>query len=140
MRDSGGGTLSRRIAVFAALAVAVAAAVAGGSVASKAASAPKLTSELNGPTVPGQLLVRFRQGASSDSIAFAHNTVGAQVLQTFQIVPNLQLVSIPDSLTAATAIDSYRLSPDVLYAQPNFVYHIDGVDKTPNDPRYPEMW
>src|SRR5581483_10520526 len=93
-----------------------------------------------GWAVPGQLLVRFRDGTSAASQAQANSAVNANVLQSFTIVPNLQLVSVPDGVGVQSAIDMYRLNPAVLYAQPNFIYHADVTDNTPNDPRYPEMW
>src|SRR5205823_13160237 len=107
----------------------------GGSAASSSASAPKAVTDVQAAwTVPGQLLVRFRDSASPDGMAAANVAVGAQVLKSFTIVPNLQLVSVGDSVAATAA---YKLNPNVLYVQPNFVYR---VGRTPNDPLYPEMW
>jgi subtilisin family serine protease len=131
--------LRRRTLLCAALVLVAVAAAAGGAVASQAAPVTHGTSQISAGswTVPGQLLVRFRDGTSSSSIAFAHSTVGAQVLQTFTIEPNLQLVSIPPAVGDQAAADTYRLDPNVLYVQPNYVYRIDN---TPNDPMYPNMW
>src|SRR6266498_2671593 len=43
-------------------------------------------------TAPGEVLVRFRAGTSGAQMAAAHDLIAAQVIQAFQIVPNLQLV------------------------------------------------
>jgi len=85
---------------------------------------------------PGEVLVRFREGASAAQVAAAHSSVGALVVQTFQIVPNLQLVRVPVA-GVEEAIARYKADPAVLYAQPNFIYRIDN---TPNDPLYPGMY
>jgi subtilisin family serine protease len=86
-------------------------------------------------TVPGEVLVRFREGASSAAMLAASSSVDAEVVQSFQIVRNLQLVHVPGA--AGDAIARYEASPAVLYAQPNFVYQ---TTATPNDPRYPDMY
>jgi subtilisin family serine protease len=88
-------------------------------------------------TTPGEALVRFRDGTSSARIAAVNASIGADVLQTFQIVPNLELVRLPDALSISDAVARYEGVPDVIYAQANFVYR---VDLTPNDPLYPTMW
>ncbi|HKP18115.1 MAG TPA: S8 family peptidase [Gaiellaceae bacterium] len=129
--------MNRRLAVTGTLAAAcaIAAALVGVSAASgPAASAPRLD---EGWTVPGELLVRFRGGASRQRIAAVNDGVGADVLQSFQIVPNLKLVRFADAGRTAAALAAYQADPDVLYAQPNFVYRIS---KTPDDPFYPQMW
>ena len=135
--------MSRRTLLAVVIVLVAVAAAAGGAVASKAAApAVQRTAEIDGAgwAVPGQLLVRFRDGTSAASQAQANSAVNANVLQSFTIVPNLQLVSVPDGVGVQSAIDMYRLNPAVLYAQPNFIYHADVTDNTPNDPRYPEMW
>jgi len=127
--------LSRKIVLLTVLALLACAAAVGASAGSQAPA--KLSGSTNldsGWTVPGQLLVRFRDNASAGAMATANSTVGAQVLQSFQIVHNLKLVSVPDAVSALAA---YKADPSVLYAQPNYIYRIN---KTPNDPRYGELW
>src|SRR5262249_28849747 len=68
------------------------------------------------------------------------------------LVPNLQLVRLHAGLTVSAALSAYAQRANVLYAQPNWVSHIDtavpatpaarpgSVDKTPNDPMYGQQW
>jgi len=107
------------------------AALLGGSAGSGTATAQSAQQW----TVPGEVLVRFRDSAPLAAVEAANGAVGAQVVKSFQIVPNLQLVRVPGS--ADEAIARYQASPDVLYAQPNFVYL---TNLAPNDPQYPSMY
>ncbi|MCX8104078.1 MAG: S8 family serine peptidase, partial [Candidatus Bipolaricaulota bacterium] len=90
---------------------------------------------------PAELLVRFKTDASKTAINQVHAALGAHVLRTFQIVPNLQLVRVPSSMSLAEARASYEKDPTVLYAEPNYVYHLaQHVALTPDDERFAELW
>jgi subtilisin family serine protease len=115
----------------------LAAALGGAGVTSGLRASPAAANAGPDWTTPGEVLVRFREGTSEARIAAVHNSVGAQVIQTFQIVPNLQLARLPDALGVTDAITRYKADPDVLYVQPNFIYR---VDQTPNDPLYTNMY
>jgi subtilisin family serine protease len=119
------------IAGAAALALA-AAALLGGSAGPSTATARSAQVW----TVPGEVLVRFRDGLPAAAMASANAAVGGQVVQDFQIVHNLQLVRVPGA--TADAIARYEASPTVLYAQPNFVYTTTAT--TPNDPQFPSQY
>jgi subtilisin family serine protease len=122
---------------------------AGPSVASGATKAghQAATSRLAGKAfVPGQLLVRFAAGATAATVSATNAAVGATTAKSFAyLVPNLQLVNLRPGLTVTSAMSSYAQRADVLYAQPNWVSHIDvtkpsHVSKTPNDPQYNQQW
>jgi uncharacterized repeat protein (TIGR01451 family) len=88
---------------------------------------------------PGELLVRFKSEASKAAINTVHAALGARVLRTFQIVPNLQLVRVGMSLAEARAL--YEKDANVLYAEPNYVYQIaQHAALTPNDELFGELW
>ena len=90
---------------------------------------------------PAELLVRFRSDASKAAINQVHSALGARVLRTFQIVPNLQLVRVPSGMSPAEARALYEKDPNVLYAEPNYVYHIaQQVFLTPNDSQFTQLW
>ena len=117
--------------------VLLGAALGGAAVTSGLGASPAVANGGPGWTTPGEVLVRFRGGTPEARIAAVHNSVGGQVIRTFQIVPNLQLVRLPDAVGVAEGVTQYKADPDVLYVQPNFVYR---VDRTPNDPLYPTMY
>src|SRR6266404_2490807 len=99
-------------------------------------------------TVPGEILVRFR----SDSVIARTKTRAAfqleqgerqipvqveRLSEAPEIVEGLRLARVaPDQTTAA--IRALRSRPDVLYAEPNYIWHRSST--IPNDPRFSEQW
>src|SRR3954453_10310533 len=108
-------TTVKRMTIVAVSVGLMLAALLGGSAGSGTATARSAQQW----TVPGQVLVRFRDAAPLAAIEAANASVGAQVVKSFEIVHDLQLVrgagSTPD------VAPRYQASPAVLYAQPNFV-------------------
>ncbi|HEX8476428.1 MAG TPA: S8 family serine peptidase [Pyrinomonadaceae bacterium] len=110
--------------------------------------------------VPGEILVRFRNDAQTDANGAQTATtipsvgqekfVGQQVLRVggreisltverldaSEMVDGLRLARVAPQETMP-AIDALNARPDVLYAEPNYVRR---ASRTPNDPRYAEMW
>jgi thermitase len=94
-----------------------------------------------------EVLVRFRAGLTAAAQQGLNRAFGTTAVKVFTIVPNLQLVRLPRGLSVDRALAMYRQRPEVMYAQPNWLYHLtsvdtqpDGVAKSPNDPRYGEQW
>ena len=104
----------------------------GSAAANKSAAAP---SRFKQKYVAGQLLVRFASGVAPQAI---NARLGAQTIRAYHIVPNLQLVSLPKSLDVVAGIAAYASQPGVMYAEPDFITHID--DTTPNDPSFNLQW
>src|SRR5262249_23715837 len=114
---NGGGNRMKRTIICGAIAAALlAAALLGGSAGSGTATARAEQQW----TVPGEVLVRFRDATPLAAIGAADASVGAQVVQRFQIVRNLQLVHVPGS--TADAVARYQANPAVLHAHPHFPY------------------
>jgi uncharacterized repeat protein (TIGR01451 family) len=105
-----------------------------------------------GESVPGEILVRFREGAEAarattkGSAIFAvaaADKSGRQISMQVEslggeteIVAALRLARVAAEDTAA-AIEALNARSDVLYAEPNFIRRKEVV---PNDPRYSQMW
>ncbi|HSK05318.1 MAG TPA: S8 family serine peptidase [Kofleriaceae bacterium] len=85
----------------------------------------------------GEVLVRFKSGVTGARAAAVHAGFAAQVLREYRVPSNLQLVGVPAGMTVEQALDDYRRDPDVLYAEPNFIYELD---VSPNDPSFPQLW
>ncbi len=100
--------------------------------------------------VPGELLVQFRMGASTQSKGEALLPIKGRSLEAIRLadarlalmaagVPlvnrqgDLERVSLPDGVTFDEAIRLLKTHPDVEFAQPNWIYHTLSI---PNDPRY----
>ena len=90
--------------------------------------------------VPGEALVRYRseRAAGRQTRQVMLNVAGRQLsvqIERFDgadIVPGLRLARVAAEDTMA-AIAALKKQPDVLYAEPNYLLHLD---VTPNDPRF----
>lgn len=79
--------------------------------------------------VKGEVLVKFKGGASSNFARNANRELGASVLEDLGD-PEWQRVQIPEGMTVEDAISRYKDLDGVEYAQPNYYYHLLA---TPND-------
>jgi subtilisin family serine protease len=93
--------------------------------------------------VKDAVLVRFKSEARKDGMvvpdiaAAAHASVGATEIRALSGVPGLQLVKLPKGVTVPAAVAQYEQNPNVLYAEPDYLRHIDMV---PNDPYFSRLW
>jgi serine protease len=89
------------------------------------------------PYKADEVLVRFKTGIARSRTAAVHAKHTAQVLREYRVPTNLQLVKVPQGLTVEHALEEYRRDPEVLYAEPNFLYQLA---VTPNDPSFGGLW
>jgi serine protease len=98
--------------------------------------------------VPGEIIVKRKPGAPVRFTAEQVGPLGVEAVErttsggeTVYRIPAGTMTALSAeaqrdrTLTAATALQAM---PDVLYAQPNYIYRIQ--DTTPNDARYREQW
>ncbi|MEW6302831.1 MAG: S8 family serine peptidase [Verrucomicrobiota bacterium] len=81
---------------------------------------------------PDRLLVKPKAGIDPALLATLHLITGAQVLQTFPAIGNLQVLQLT-RLNLGGAIARYLLSGLVEYAEPDFIVELQA---TPDDFRY----
>jgi subtilisin family serine protease len=95
--------------------------------------------------VPGEVLVRFRSDAAAKTAEAAPMSLrsagddGDVTFQRFEgsdIVLGLRLAKV-DAARTLEAVNELAARPDVLYAEPNYIWR---AKRTPNDPRFPEMY
>lgn len=86
--------------------------------------------------IPGELLVKYRSGASSAAISAASRQVGAEVVESFDFI-GAKLVKIATDRNQADAASALRASDAVEYAECNYRQFALG---SPNDPMYPQQW
>jgi uncharacterized repeat protein (TIGR01451 family) len=94
--------------------------------------------------VPGEILVRFRKDSPLISATRSElsnergRPIAVQVerLEGSEILEGLRLARVAPEDTADVIL-ALNSRSDVLYAEPN---HLRYASRTPNDPRYPEMW
>jgi subtilisin family serine protease len=87
--------------------------------------------------VPGELLVRFKEGTLPTEARHAFDTLAATSNRHFTSVPGLYRVTLGADLPLDQALRVMGRNPDVLYAEPNYV--VD-AHATPNDPSYSAQW
>jgi serine protease len=87
---------------------------------------------------PGRILVRFKRDASAAAQTALHDQLGTRTVHTYKFVPNLQVVALPEKMTVERALSYYKRNPDVLYAEPNYIYTLDAT--TPNDPLFNDLF
>lgn len=85
----------------------------------------------------GELLVKFKDGVSESEANAIHKDVGAIVKKTYKKT-RVQLVQLPEVKDIQEAIDDYKKTAKVEYAEPNYWATIDST--TPNDPRFSKLW
>ncbi|MBV6340561.1 S8 family serine peptidase [Candidatus Magnetobacterium casense] len=86
----------------------------------------------------GQLLVKFKDDITSTRSLTVHRALNAKVVKTYSLVKNLELVTLPASLSVKEAVKQYMQHADVQYAEPN--YYAQGLDVMPNDPYFAVQW
>ncbi|MGH7725002.1 MAG: S8 family serine peptidase [Candidatus Eiseniibacteriota bacterium] len=112
-------------AVFAALVLASPAAAQGG----REGAAPK--------TIPGEIIVKYRPGAESQTRSLARAALGPhRKLHDFAFI-RAEHLKLEGDLSVEDAIARLESNPNVEYAEPN--YEIRAL-LTPNDPRFPELY
>jgi subtilisin family serine protease len=92
-----------------------------------------------GPTgpeyVPGEILMKFKPEADLATMSRVRAALGGQTLHTF--ASTAEHWRLPPGVSVEEAIRRLGLESAVQYAEPNYVV---GLDVTPNDPRYPELY
>jgi subtilisin family serine protease len=89
---------------------------------------------------PDRVLVRFRPETPKPRAQAAHAAIAAQVIRSSRLVRGLDVVRLPEKMTVGEALSAYRRDPTVLYAEPDYVVHVEQNPVTPNDPGYPQLW
>ncbi len=89
------------------------------------------------PYIEGQLLVKFKSGVSSAESSSAIQSTGASVARSFNIVPELKLIKLPDGMSVSDAVIQYMSDPNVEYAEPNYIMQLFAI---PNDTYFHQQW
>ncbi|MCY1081056.1 S8 family serine peptidase [Archangium lansingense] len=91
--------------------------------------------------VEGELLVRFREPALTSAQSALHSVWGAEVVHSYESIPGLQVIRLPEGADLEQALAAYRKDPRVLQAGYNAVYSSDNVAPVvPDDPLFGSLW
>ena len=86
--------------------------------------------------VNGELIVRFRPGATASDRAAALSARDAHVTSRLSL-PGLARVKLPRGSSVEQAAAALEADPDVLYAEPNY---LNELHVPPNDPMFGRLW
>src|SRR5664280_144730 len=87
--------------------------------------------------VPHRVLVRFRAGAKQTARLSAREGIDASVAASYDLVPRLQLLSLPSDRSVASAVSELSRDPNVQYALPDLEVKLADA---PDDPAYSGQW
>jgi subtilisin family serine protease len=88
------------------------------------------------PRVAGEFLVRWRDGAAEADRTASRNAVGAASKRVLRTRKH-HLVTLAAGADEGAALKKLQADPNVLYAEPNYLYRHDAV---PNDPSFGTLW
>ena len=106
-----------------------------GDVSSKTASVQSLDGK---SYKEGELLVKFKAGVTAADSLKAHKSTSAALVKKIKLVPGLEHVTLPKSQSVSNAVEQYMSDPNVEYAEPNYLVHIDST--IPNDIYFDRQW
>src|SRR5688500_16030809 len=86
--------------------------------------------------VPDERLVRFKPGVRESPRASVLRDEGAALEERLQL-PGAVLVRVPTGQSVARAADEFERRPEVRYAEPNWIHHLEA---TPTDSRFGDLW
>jgi subtilisin family serine protease len=86
--------------------------------------------------VPGEVIVRFRAGTTTAARTSTLAATQGQLAQSLGL-PGATLVRLADEVSVESAVAELESDPDVLYAEPNYIYRLSTV---PNDPEFDLTW
>ena len=98
--------------------------------------------------VPGQILVKFAptEGGGQKTVIQKTQLLSSlgnvTIRKEYHIVPGLALISLPENISVASAIEACKSFPGVLYAEPDYYLYpqITEPNVVPNDTRFYEQW
>ena len=86
----------------------------------------------------GEVIVKFRDGASAATIAAAETKTGTRAMKSFTAGSHrLHHLKLGKGVSVEAAIATYRQDPAVEYAEPNYIYELAGI---PNDTLFSQLW
>jgi Subtilase family/Fervidolysin N-terminal prodomain/HYDIN/CFA65/VesB-like, Ig-like domain len=93
--------------------------------------------------VSDEIIVRFRNGTDEAQKDQARFRVAGRLKKVFQKLPGLEVIKLPPNVSVHDAIEQYQQDPQVLYAEPNYILHLNAkasVTATPNDPSFGSLY
>ncbi len=96
---------------------------------------PALAEPIQGPYVPGEIIIKYSADATSGEISTLSSQLNSIRLREFTRI-GASLEQLTD-MTVPEAIGLLENNPLVEYIEPNYLYTIEVI---PNDPDFPKLW
>lgn len=88
--------------------------------------------------IPGEVLVKFRDDASSSGIKLLNTEMGAKELRAVSMKAGvIHQYKLDSAVSVDEAVEKYRSNPAVEYAEPNYLYQLQAI---PNDTQFSTLW
>lgn len=87
--------------------------------------------------VPGEVLVKFKPPVDRLTMEKLHEAIGSATKKVIRKT-GITKVKLPEHLGVEDAIKHYSKSPDVEYAEPNYIYAASSL--FPSDPFFSQLW
>lgn len=89
------------------------------------------------PSVPGQLIVRFKAGVSRNAVEAVNQTLGGNANPVTPADPQLYAIDLPQWMDNVEGLNTFNGLASVEYAEENFIYQPVAI---PNDPLFPQLY
>ncbi|MBI4171863.1 MAG: S8 family serine peptidase, partial [Actinobacteria bacterium] len=86
--------------------------------------------------VPGEVVVRFRDGGGASTVSRVAERLKLRHRRSLPAL-GASVLGLGRGQTVAGGIAVLERQPEVLYAEPNYLYQLQA---TPNDPGFPSLW
>lgn len=86
--------------------------------------------------VKGEVLVKFKPTISVEAMDAFITEMGAQTVQVFSEI-GVRKMQLPEQMSVKDGVKKFKDSPNVAYAEPNYIYH---TCRYPNDPDFTKLW
>ena len=129
---------TRSIGVFLTLAAASVIVVADGTASQRVSNAPSSLVRVGAGDeyVPDEVIVQFGHQPTRTDLQIAAVSVDALSWQPL-LLRNVFVAKLRESTTVPEAVAELSARSDVVYAEPNQIYHAAAI---PNDPRFEQNW
>jgi len=88
--------------------------------------------------VPGEMIVKFRDEASSSGIQSLNLVAGAKELRALSVNAGvIHQYKLEGAVSVDEAVSKFRSNPAVEYAEPNYLYWLTTI---PNDAQFGSLW
>ena len=86
--------------------------------------------------VPGEIVVKLKKAMGIQSVP------DMMRMESIEALGNTSVYKVPEGQTVEQALEKLRKDPNVVYAEPNYIFRAFGASakRTVNDPKFGELW